>query len=332
LKEKRARRLGSGSRQDCDFIKLLSNLPMKRLEGPEMVDRTELVEAALDCLAEGVALADHDGRVMLWSRAAETITGFASGEIVGHCVRELLDALVVGGAQHWISQTDAESALRRGSLIRLRHKVGHEIPVLARVLVLRDGLGGRIGTGVVFHPAESIDALPHGERGEGSSIGKSQAELEDRLAAMHEDFLRSDVPLGVLWVSVDQARVFRQTHGVRACEAMLGKVEGTLAGGMKPAEEIGRWGDDEFLVLSHERNTPMLAAHAQMLAGLARTTEFRWWGDRASLTVSIGAAQAERGETLAGLLERAQAAMLASLRAGGNHVTTAQERHACLPS
>ena len=294
-----------------------------------MADRMELLEAALDSLAEGVALADHEGRAVLWSRAAETITGFTSGDIVGRSVRDMLDALVVGGAQQWIRQTDSENAMGRGSLVRVQHKVGHEIPLMARVLVLRDGLGVRIGTGVVFHPAESIDALPHGESGE-NSIGENQVELEDRLAAMHEDFLRSDIPLGVLWVTVDQARVFRQTHGIRACDAMLEKVGRTLAGGMKPAEEIGRWGDDEFLVLSHERNTPMLAAHAQMLAGLARTTDFRWWGDRASLTLSIGAAQAERGEPLAGLLERAQAAMLASLRVGGNHVTTAQERPPCL--
>ncbi len=297
-----------------------------------MADRTELLEAALDSLTEGVALADHGGRVVLWSRAAEIITGFAGGEIVGHCVREMLDRLVVGGAHHWIRQTDAESVSGRGWLVRMRHKVGHEVPLMARVLVLRDGLGARIGTGVAFRPAESIDALPHGELGESSSIRDSQAELEDRLATMHEDFLRSDISLGVLWVTVDQARVFRRTHGARACEAMLEKMERTLAGGMKPAEEIGRWGDDEFLVLSHERNTPMLAGHAQILAGLARTTEFRWWGDRASLTVSIGAAQAERGEPLAGLLERAQAAMFASMREGGNHVTTAQRRRACLPS
>ena len=161
---------------------------------------------------------------------------------------------------------------------------------------------------------------------------ESQTELEDRLASMHEDFLHSDISLGVLWVTVDQARGLRQTHGAKACDAMLEKMERTLAGGMKPAEEIGRWGDDEFLVLSHERNTAMLAAHAQTLAGLARTTEFRWWGDRVSLTVSIGAAQAERGELLAELLERAQTAMFASVRAGGNHITAAQGRPACLPS
>lgn len=297
-----------------------------------MTDRTELLEAGLDSLTEGVALANHEGRVVLWNLAAGVITGFAGAQTVGHSVREMLDLLVVDGGSHWMRQTDAESAPGRGWLVRMRHKVGHEVPLMARVLVLRDGLGARIGTGVVFHPAESIDALPHGELGESSSIRDSQAELEDRLATMHEDFLRSDISLGLLWVTVDQARVFRRTHGARACEAMLEKVERTLAGGMKPAEEIGRWGDDEFLILSHERNTPMLAAHAQMLAGQARTTEFRWWGDRASLTVSIGAAQAERGEPLAGLLERAQAAMFASMREGGNHVTTAQRRRACLPS
>jgi hypothetical protein len=40
--------------------------------------------------------------------------------------------------------------------------------------------------------------------------------------------------------------------------------------------------------------------------------------------VSIGAAQAEPGENLCALLERAQAGMLASIRAGGNHITAAR--------
>jgi GGDEF domain-containing protein len=75
----------------------------------------------------------------------------------------------------------------------------------------------------------------------------------------------------------------------------------------------------------------MLAAHAQTLAGLARTADFRWWGDRISLTVSIGAAQAEPSETLPQLLERAQIAMFKSVHAGGNHIT-APGRQGCLPS
>jgi diguanylate cyclase (GGDEF)-like protein len=136
----------------------------------------------------------------------------------------------------------------------------------------------------------------------------------------------------VLWITVDQAGELRKTHGAGACEAMLGKMARAMASGLRPAEEMGRWGDDEFLVLSHERTPEMLASHAQVLAGLARTTDFRWWGDRVSLTVSIGAAQAEREETLADLLEKAKAAMYSSFQAGGNHITSAPGRQACSPS
>jgi diguanylate cyclase (GGDEF)-like protein len=203
---------------------------------------------------------------------------------------------------------------------------------MARYFVLRDGIGGRMGMEVLFHPADNLDALPHGECGQSGDVKASQAVVEDRLATMFGDFMRGGLPFGILWVSVDQAAELRKTHGVKACEAMLGKVEQTMGGGLRPAEEMGRWGDDEFLILSHERTAEMLAAHAQVLAGLARTADFRWWGDRASLTVSIGAAQAEREGSLANLLERAKAAMLTSFHAGGNQVTPAPGGQVCSPS
>jgi GGDEF domain-containing protein len=44
-------------------------------------------------------------------------------------------------------------------------------------------------------------------------------------------------------------------------------VQRALAQGLRPAEEVGRWGDDEFLIISHERTPEMLAAHAQVLPG-----------------------------------------------------------------
>jgi diguanylate cyclase (GGDEF)-like protein len=169
--------------------------------------------------------------------------------------------------------------------------------------------------------------LPHGEVDEDAE--DSQTELGDRLAVEFDDFAGGGLPFGVLWIGVDQAQDLHKTHGAGACLAMLDKVEHALAKGLRPAEVVGRWGDGEFLVISHERTLEMLAAHAQVLAGLARTADFRWWGDRISLTVSIGAAQADPCETLAQLLERAQGAMTASLHAGGNHITSAARRRAC---
>jgi hypothetical protein len=86
--------------------------------------------------------------------------------------------------------------------------------------------------------------------------------------------------------------------------------------------------------VAHERSAEMLAAHARTLAGLARTADFRWWGDRVSLTVSIGAAQAgcSQAKTLAQLLERARAAMISSSREGGNRATAAPDSNQTAPS
>jgi diguanylate cyclase (GGDEF)-like protein len=125
----------------------------------------------------------------------------------------------------------------------------------------------------------------------------------------------------LLWISVDQAAMLRKTHGRDASEAMLAIVERTLLHGLRPAEILGRWGTSEFLVVSHERTVEMLEVHARHVMGLARTADFRWWGDRVQLTVSIGAGQAAEADTLRNLLKRAQYAMQESACAGGNRVT-----------
>jgi diguanylate cyclase (GGDEF)-like protein len=289
------------------------------------MDRSELLEAMLDGYPEGIALLGMEGQMLFWNRAAEAITGYAGADLVARPVPGELESLLLGEGPH-------QKWSGRGALVHAQHRLGHNIPAITRTLVLRGGLGERLGTAVIFHPAESLDVLRRGEAGDSADVAASQVELEDRLEAEYEDFAQGEVQFGVLWVTVDQAHDLRRTHGARACEAMLDKVERTLANGLRPSEHIGRWGEDEFLVLSHERTADTLAAHAQVLAGLARTADFRWWGDRVSLTVSIGAAQAEPAETLAQMLERAQGAMLASVHAGGNHITLAAGRHACSPS
>jgi PAS domain S-box-containing protein/diguanylate cyclase (GGDEF)-like protein len=297
-----------------------------------MRDRSELVEAALDVYPEGLALLDPEGHVVFWNRAAETMTGYTAADILGRPVPEALEPLTLCRDYEVHPQPRNGPQLGRGSLVHAQHKLGHDVPAIARRVILRDGLGGRIGTAAVFHPGEQSNALPHGETSEGSEVKQSQAEMQDRLESEYESFLHEDARFGILWIAVDQASQLRKTHGARACETMLEAVERRLANALRPGEEVGRWGIDEFLVLSHERSDDVLTAHAKALAGLARTTEFRWWGDRVSLTVSVGAAMADRSETLPLLLERAQGAMVASAQAGGNHITLAPERQPCSPS
>ena len=314
-----------------------------------MTNRAELLEATLDSLPHGVGLLGESCDVVFWNQAAQAITGYPALDLVGRPAPEALKPLLERccpceasesricpidppGSCAPGSDPDQGHETGRGFPVHARHKLGHDFSAMARLLVLRDAMGRRIGTAVLFHSTECLDALPHGEAGENTDVEASQEDLKDRLESLFEDSTEGGQEFGVLWITVDQAHDLRKTHGAGACEAMFKKVERVLTQGLRPAEYLGRWGEDEFLVISHERTPAMLAMHAQVLAGLARTADFRWWGDRVSLTVSIGAAQAESAGTLAELLERAKTAMVSSHHAGGNQITRAPEGHSCSQS
>jgi diguanylate cyclase (GGDEF)-like protein len=301
-----------------------------------MIDRIEFLEAAMESLPEGLILlrAGSGGtcEVVTCNQVVVAITGHTAFDLIGRPIPDALLPLLGDGCIR--DNTGAETAAQPGGgfLAHIGHKLGHEFSVMVRNLPIRDGLGRRIGSTILFHPANQLDALPRGDCGEDRSVESSQADLEERLNDLIEDHSHGGPPFGVLWISVDQAHDLRKTHGAGACETMMRKVEKVLIQGLRPAEQLGQWGQDEFLVISHERTRAMLADHAQRLAGLARTCDFRWWGDRVSITVSIGAAQADHAVSLADLLARAQSAMTASSIAGGNHITSAPGGPACLQS
>jgi diguanylate cyclase (GGDEF)-like protein/PAS domain S-box-containing protein len=299
-----------------------------------MTDRMALLESALDSLPDGIALLNCDGSVAFWNQAAETITGYAASDLVARAIPDALRPLIEGsrnfeaGTRGFEAQTSAMKRSDRGTLVRTRHKLGHEIPAITRTMILRDRLGEHVGAAALFHPAARLDALPHGESGNSSDLDASQAEIEERLQSELEDFEQGGEALGILWIAVDQSPELRKTHGAAASRAMLEKMQRALTYGLRPTEELGRWGNDEFLVIAHERTEEMLFGHARTLTGVARTADFRWWGDRIPLTVSIGVAHAREGEPLPQLLHRAQKAMEASAADGGNRVTFGQEMEA----
>jgi diguanylate cyclase (GGDEF)-like protein len=269
--------------------------------------------------------------VSFWNQAATSITGFASVQIVGRPLPESLQGL--------LAPVTSESAVAKAAnesshsvVVHLRQENLQDVAVQAQTRLLRDSLGQRTGLAVSFHPTRGLDVLAHGESTDSEQLKQSQADLEERLQSAYDEFTHKNAKLGVLWITVDQGEQIKHTHGAKAFDGMLDVTERVLALGLHPDEFIGRWGESEFLILSHERNLEVLGSHAFTLVGLARTADFRWWGDRISVTVSIGAAQVGADETLANLLERAKRAMHASLHAGGNHVTPARGGDACLPS
>jgi len=321
-----------------------------------MRDCVTLLEATLELMEEGIAVLDPQSNVAHWNNVAAELTGYSAEEVIGRKFSENLFHINQEHQDHVAASLLARRTARaqgirmhagfysrtpvaldkpvekkiavRPTLVSIHHKLGHSVPGMLHRADLHDEQDAKIGEALMFYPVEEAAMLPHGDSDEGTEIEADQAEMEDRLAAAYHQWLTSGLPMSLLWIRVDQARTLRKTHGHEACEEMLHRVSDMLLRQKRPAETLGRWGDDEFLMISHEHSPEVLLQHAQRLAGLARTVEFLWWGDRVELTISIGLAHATADTTLESLLEQAQGAMRNSEFAGGNRVTQA---HAAEP-
>jgi len=286
------------------------------------VTLTELLDSTLDILEEGFAVLDRESRVVAWNPAATAATGFRRAEMLG---RPLPDGFYELDPQAMHAQDGIGFRIDRPERpisVKLRHHQGHTLPAMLRLTPLRDALGHRCGTVMRFHPTEEMDALPQGETYEDADLNKhvdhNVCNLEERLQQAWHEWSDTGAPLGLLWMLVDQAEMLLKTHGRDASEAMLAIVERALSHALHPADILGRWGHHEFLVLCHERNAELLLLHGRHLCDLTHSADFRWWGDRVPLTISVGCAQAAIGVTLRTLMQRAQQAMEQARLAGGN--------------
>jgi diguanylate cyclase (GGDEF)-like protein len=282
----------------------------------------ELLEAALNHMEEAVVILDEQTNVLFWNKAATAFTGYPSQEVLAHPFPGLYR--ISDSRPDRPAVSTPATHLGSPTLVSMSHKLGHSLPGMLRRVTLQTALDEPFGEALLFYPIEELDPLPHRDSAYPLDVERSQADMQDRLEAAHHQWLTNRLPFGLLWITVDQAEALRISHGSDACEAMLRTVEQTLLRQMKPAEIIGRWGDNEFLVVAHERTPESLVEHAQRLAGVARTADFRWWGDRVELTVSIGISIAAEGLTLQSLLNNARSAMHAAIYAGGNQATEAR--------
>jgi len=107
-----------------------------------MADRAELVEAALEVDREGLALLDQTDRVVFWNGAAESITGYAGAQVLGRQIPGPLQVLT----NCLVSELDDKNHPSvRGAVVHAQHRRGHDLPVMARRVVLRDGSANASG-------------------------------------------------------------------------------------------------------------------------------------------------------------------------------------------
>ena len=297
-------------------------------------DPSNLETSILDQLNDGVYLVDRDRKITYWNRGAERISGFSAAEVIGsRCSDSLLihvdeegASLCHGACPLAYSMNDGQT---RETNVYLHHKDGHRVPVNIRTSPLRDARGEVLGGLEVFAPTGDSDRLEEElESMRRLALFDPLTEIPNRryaemtLRARQDEFSRYDWPYGVLLLDVDHFKRFNDEHGHSTGDAVLRMVAQTLSVNLRSFDQVGRWGGEEFLVVSARTDRDMLHRLAERLRHLIEASGLSVEERLLSVTVSIGAASIRLGESSQSLVDRADACLYRAKRNGRNRAVT----------
>jgi PAS domain-containing protein len=102
-----------------------------------MIDRSELMEAALASFPEGLALLGRSGEVAFWNEAAESITGYPSMETVCRQIPWALEPLLLECNLDAAEEPRLRAQFARYVLIHTQSRSGDDLPLMMRSVLLR---------------------------------------------------------------------------------------------------------------------------------------------------------------------------------------------------
>jgi PAS domain S-box-containing protein/diguanylate cyclase (GGDEF)-like protein len=285
----------------------------------------EAYKTVLEALPIGVYLVDLDRRILLWSSGAEELTGYLRHEVIGRfCADDLLlhrdenESCVCGSACP-LQQTMYDGKPRTAELFLL-HKDGHRVPVRVRAVPFHDEHGAIIGAVECFDQrqlflAADFDPLEMGCQAAADDLTglPDRRAMETCLRAYIEGYESSRIPFGLAMIAIDSLDRLDETNGPNAVAAVLRVTGRTLAGAMGPCDMVGQWSEGRFLAVVTGCTAPGLLRAANMMKRLVGLERVPWWGDRLSVTLSVGGAIVEDGDTPEALAGRAEMALERSL-------------------
>lgn len=277
----------------------------------------------MESLTIGLCFVDMEKRIVLWSNGAEKITGHMRHEVIGHnCIGEALLHCDQLGCEFCSEECPLARAIKTAQPTEavgfLHHKAGHEIPVRVRAVPVHNAHGSIVGAVETFEEQSSTDAEYREQRflvpgaidneTQVASHAMMHAHLRETLAT----FSDVQVPFSVLCLRLEGLDHFRASFGAKAALALMRVVARTLEGALWKSDFVGRWANDEFLVILNGCRSEELPLVRERLRRMVANDSIAWWGERRSLPVSIGQAAAQSGDTIESLMERVEK-MLAAI-------------------
>lgn len=276
----------------------------------------------LDQMSDGVFFVNRELKILFWSRGAQRLTGYKTEEVVGrNCDDEILCHIDYQGKRISGEACPVVECLLDGRprevKVYLQHKRGRRVPVSVRVQPIRNAAGTITGAIEIFSDdSAATDSLRRIEAMRRLAFLDHLTQLPNRrfmemalVTALTEYRMHKD-PFGVLMIDLDHFKKINDMHGHRAGDRVLQEAARMLGASLRPDDLVGRWGGDEFIAVIRGVTPDSLGDMAKRCAEFAAQTVISVAIEkRVSITVSVGGAIAEDGDTVDDLVHRADVVM-----------------------
>jgi len=287
-------------------------------------DDSEIFRGILESLPTGLCVVDLEKKIVVWSDGAERISGRRRHEVIGRtCISETLLHCDQPGCEFCKEDCAVARAIKSlhpaEAVGFLHHKDGYEVPVRVRAVPVRSNHGSVIGAVEVFEDAQQAaiaDPRQESRNLSGSMDAvtgvASHALMLSHLRHTLETFAGVQAPFGILFLRLEGLQHFRASLGSEAASSLLRVVARSLESSLWVSDFVGRWTDDQFLVILNGCREEALNAVRERIRRILANDGIEWWGERHSLPVSMGEATVQPGDTIEALVERAQQSLAAA--------------------
>jgi diguanylate cyclase (GGDEF)-like protein/PAS domain S-box-containing protein len=299
-----------------------------------MAMTSEMYREVLDNLHEGMYLVDQERKIVFWNSAAERYTGYPAHDVQGRQCRNILFRHTnFRGTCLCRDACPMERTFRdqrtREIDVYVHHRDGSRVLSRVQFSPFKDPAGKTV-VAVTFNPAADSSSLrkrlyeerprkaPHHEK---LPSVTERREIERQLTSKIDEHRRYGWSFGVMFVAVDRFEGLIEQYGYPYAYKALRLVAEILNANLRTSDTVGRWNENEFIVVAMNIDSRGLKALAERMRILVAQSRLTFYKEQLSFTISVGASAALTEDTVSSLAERCAVLLRKSFSSGGNAVS-----------
>jgi len=280
---------------------------------------------------DGVLFVDRGGNIIGWNRAMEKLSGISTTAALEHqWMPELIGMTDGSGKLLPREQCPLLSCLgdgvQRSLAFKIRGPHGRLLPVHVHVSPVSGMLPGIRGGLAIFHDASQQTSLEerlvvlHEQATKDPLTGVDNRGQFDRLLVELTELAATGGPtFSLIICDIDRFKQVNDVYGHQAGDEALVSFAKLLQGHSRDNDLVGRYGGEEFVVLTPSCDNPTATRRAEAIRQALEKSPIEALEGKA-VTASFGVTEFQEGDTAETVLARADRALLRAKDTGRNQV------------